>query len=64
MLDTAVKALGFDSADEFHRMAAGADISTPEKLAAFKAWQENDGTKVGLQRLAAGVDVPGEVPRG
>ena len=27
------------------------DISTPEKLAQFKAWQNNDGTIEGLRKL-------------
>lgn len=51
MTDEIAQALGFASAEEFHRMVANADISTPEKLAAFKAWQENDGTKAGLDAL-------------
>lgn len=27
------------------------DLSTPEKVAAFKAWQFDDGTLEGLQKL-------------
>lgn len=42
---------GFESDDEFHRMVANVDISSGEKFAAFKAWQRNDGTKEGLQKL-------------
>lgn len=52
MNDEIAKAMGFTSAEEFHRMVAAADISTVPRAAAFKAWQENDGTKEGLARLA------------
>lgn len=43
--------LGFDSMDELFKLTADADLSTPDKLVAFKEWQENDGTKRGLLNL-------------
>lgn len=46
-----VKAMGFDSVKEFHRLVASVDLSTPEKLKAFEDWKENDGTKEGLLAL-------------
>ena len=42
---------GFDSMQEFHRMVASVDIASRGKYAAFKCWQENDGTKKGLTAL-------------
>jgi hypothetical protein len=36
---------------ELLRMVARADISTPEKMAAFKRWQNDDGSKAGLAAL-------------
>ncbi len=53
-MDELVKSLGFADAREFHRLVASADITSPEKLTAFKAWQENDGTKAGLLALGGG----------
>lgn len=46
-----LKAHGFASQQEFSSMVARARLSTPEERAAFKAWQEEDGTKAGLQKL-------------
>lgn len=43
--------LGFESAAEFHRMVADVDLSSTERIAAFKHWQEHDGTKQGLMCL-------------
>jgi hypothetical protein len=43
--------MGFENVNEMHRMIVGADLSTPEKMKAFKEWQENDGTKEGLEEL-------------
>jgi len=51
MNDEFVQALGFDNADQFSIMVANVDISTPDKLAGFKNWQENDGTKDGIEKL-------------
>lgn len=45
------KECGFESEGEFHRMVAAADLGTPERLAAFKRWQMDDGTKAGLAAL-------------
>ena len=36
---------GFDSVEELHRLVAGTDTSTGEKLAAFKHWQEREGPR-------------------
>ena len=46
-----VKLLGFDSLNQYNKLVFTADVSTPEKLAAFEKWQEEDGTKEGLLRL-------------
>ena len=43
--------MGFESLEEFNRMVSDVDLSTPDKLRNFKAWQENDGTKEGLLKL-------------
>ena len=50
-MDELFKQVGFESEIEFHRLVAAADLSTPEKVQAFKAWQNNDGTKAGLLKL-------------
>ena len=42
---------GFADEAEFHHLVANADISSPEKLAAFKLWQYEDGSKEGLLKL-------------
>ncbi len=42
---------GFESEQEFADLVYGADLSTPEKRAAFKMWQKLDGSKEGLLRL-------------
>lgn len=49
--DTLFKQLGFAGAAEFNKMVSNADLSTPAKFAAFKAWQIGDGSKVGLEKL-------------
>lgn len=53
MDEQAIKELGFESAAEFHRMVADVDLAGAERLAAFKRWQEHDGTKQGLMRLSS-----------
>jgi len=50
-MDGVAKSLGFEDAAELHRLVAAADLSTPAKLAAFKVWQDQDGTKAGLLAL-------------
>ena len=50
-LGEVVRELGFADEREFHRLVASRDISTPEKLKAFKSWQEGDGSKAGLLAL-------------
>lgn len=42
---------GFESEKEFIALVYGADLSTPEKIAAFKVWQKLDGSREGLLRL-------------
>lgn len=42
---------GFESEQEFIALVYGADLSTPEKIAAFKMWQKLDGSKEGLLSL-------------
>lgn len=51
MNDQIAKQLGFADAAEFHRMVSSADLSDPLKVAAFKRWQDDDGTKDGLAAL-------------
>ena len=50
-MEELIKKMGFESVGEFHRLVATTDISSPEKLEAFKRWQEGDGTKDGLLKL-------------
>lgn len=51
MPEELLRQLGFSSSAEFHGMVSNADISSAEKMAAFQCWQENDGTKAGLEAL-------------
>jgi hypothetical protein len=51
-----VKLLGFDSLNQYNKLVFTTDVSTPEKLAAFEKWQEEDGTKEGLLRLRGEVE--------
>jgi hypothetical protein len=51
-VDEIFKQLGFESEAEFHRMVAGADLSSVERIAAFKHWQDEDGSKAGLEALS------------
>ncbi len=53
-LSDLVVAMGFESEREFHHLVATAKIDTPETMAAFVAWKENDGTKAGLVALFDG----------
>jgi hypothetical protein len=46
-----IRQLGFDSVADFHSTVAGVDLSTNERFAAFRQWQERDGTKSGLLKL-------------
>jgi hypothetical protein len=46
-----VKQYGFESEEDFHSMVSKVDLSTNEKIAAFKKWQYHDGTKMGLYKL-------------
>ena len=43
--------LGFADEREFHRMVASADVSTPAKYGRFKYWQDEDGSKAGLEKI-------------
>ncbi|MCK5016353.1 MAG: hypothetical protein KAS32_04700 [Candidatus Peribacteraceae bacterium] len=51
MIKDIVKEYGFESAAEFHKMISAIDISTTDKLLAFRTWKETDGTKEGLSKL-------------
>jgi len=42
---------GFENRHEMRALIASADISTAEKLAAFKRWENEDGSKAGLLNL-------------
>jgi len=48
VLEEFVRLLGFDSLSQYNKLVFTTDVSTPEKLAAFEKWQEEDGTKTGL----------------
>src|ERR1044071_7653107 len=50
-MEELVKSLGFESEEEFHHLVSSADLSSPEKIAAFKRWQTEDGSKEGLLKL-------------
>ncbi len=50
-IDELVKQMGFASGKEFFKMVSDADISTPDKLAEFQKWKDEDGTKQGLEKL-------------
>ena len=45
------KEKGFENEEEFSKLVANVDITTPEKLVAFKFWQLRDGSKGGLLEL-------------
>lgn len=51
--------MGFSSYAEMCQMVSSVDISTPERLARFKAWQEDDGTKAVLEFVIACNNEPG-----
>lgn len=51
MTEDIVRAHGFESLAEFNALISGVELSTQEKREAFKLWQRNDGSKVGLLRL-------------
>lgn len=46
-----VRQCGFEDEKQFHSMVSNVDLSTQEKMIAFTDWQENDGTKEGLEKL-------------
>jgi AraC-like DNA-binding protein len=50
-MEEIVKEYGFESLEEFHHMIANIDLTSPEKISAFKNWQGTDGTKTGLLKL-------------
>ena len=47
MLDTIVRELGFKDEEDFHHLVASINMTPPEKVATFKKWQFDDGTKNG-----------------
>lgn len=51
-LEQLVQEAGFADLKEFNRMVSLTDISTPDLQHAFRNWQDNDGSKEGLGRLA------------
>lgn len=63
MNDDIAKALGFANAAEFHRMVASVDIAEPGRAAAFKRWQDEDGSKDGLLSFARTVQPSQPWPR-
>lgn len=51
IVDAAARAKGFKGARDFHRHISAVDLSTPDKLAAYRKWREEDGTKEGMLKL-------------
>ena len=49
--DAIARSMGFQNALELYHLIATRDLDTPEKLTAFKAWQNEDGTKKGILKL-------------
>jgi hypothetical protein len=52
-LDAVARKFGFESEREFNHLVATTDISSAEKNIRFKAWQETDGYKDGLDKVRA-----------
>jgi len=50
-LEAVVKANGFESEDEFHRLVCRAPLRTAKQRVAFHRWQRADSTKAGLLKL-------------
>lgn len=50
-MEKIVKQYGFKSLKEFNKMIANVDLTSIDKIEAFKDWQNNDGTKKGLLKL-------------
>lgn len=50
-MDTLAKEMGFESEQEFNKLVAEVDLSSPERIKAFRYWQIEDGTKEGLLKL-------------
>jgi hypothetical protein len=48
-MEEMVKALGFNSLDEFTIMVTAVNLE--KYVSEFLDWKENDGTKIGLQRI-------------
>ena len=51
LLKDLVKKYGFESEREFHKLVSSVDLSSSQKIAAFKNWQNEDGTKEGILKL-------------
>ena len=50
-MEELVKRLGFESAEEFHKLNATPDLSDPKKMRMYLDWKDNDGTKEGLLKV-------------
>lgn len=50
-LEEQVKTLGFSDILEFNRMVASVNMTTPANRHRLRLWQEQDGTKDGLERI-------------
>jgi 3'-phosphoadenosine 5'-phosphosulfate sulfotransferase (PAPS reductase)/FAD synthetase len=51
---------GFSSWEEMCRMVASVDVSTPDRMERFRAWQEGDGTKGMLEFVIARNNTAGD----
>jgi len=56
-LEDLVKKNGFESEREFHKLVSSVNLSSPQKMAAFKKWKEEDGTKEGILKLDLTLDI-------
>lgn len=50
-MDDVARVNGFENEVDLHRHVVRVDLSTPQKIAAFKTWQHDDGSKDGILKL-------------
>ena len=50
-MDIFAQQFGFSNVAEMSRLVVMTDISTPEKMHAFREWRAKDGSKIGLLNL-------------
>lgn len=50
-MEEIIKEYGFESQAEFSELINNVDLSSPEKVEAFRKWQIEDGTKENLLKI-------------